>query len=288
MRFVLSICLLVSACWSQAQYQSLFWKISGNGLAQPSFLYGTMHVSDARVFNFSDSVMPAFSSCSAYAMELDMAEATGFESLGKMMMGKNLSIKKMIPAEQYHTLDSIFKIANKGLSVKLFDNFSPILLQTMIELQSMGVSDSFIEGNSEALDVYFNTLAKKQKKKVIGIEKMSEQLQALNTLSYKEQAKMLTESLKELEAGKEKEYDVMRYYVQQDLDSLLLMNNVEPMPKKFYEALITNRNARMAKRIANFIPQQSTFIAVGALHLPGEDGVIALLRKQGFSVEPMK
>jgi len=94
---------------AQAQYNSLLWKISGNGLKHPSFLYGTMHTSDPRVFAFSDSVMPYFSSAKAYAMELDPKEAFNLGLLSKLMMGKGYSLKKMIPEREYNRLDSIVK-----------------------------------------------------------------------------------------------------------------------------------------------------------------------------------
>ena len=80
----------------------------------------------------------------------------------------------------------------------------------------------------------------------------------------------------------------MKYYIEQNLDSLLVMNDKQPMPPKLYKALITDRNVRMADRIDLFIHKQPTFIAVGALHLPGPGGVIALLRKKGYTVEAWK
>jgi uncharacterized protein YbaP (TraB family) len=79
--------------------------------------------------------------------------------------------------------------------------------------------------------------------------------------------------------------DVVKFYLQQNLDSLAANDLDDQMPPKFYSALITDRNIRMANRIAEFVKERSTFIAIGALHLPKETGVIALLRRKGFTVE---
>ena len=269
---------------ANAQYNSLLWKISGNGLQQPSFLYGTMHTSDARVFAFSDSVMPFFSSAKAYAMELDPKEAFNLSLISKLMMGKNYSLQKMIPEHEYHVLDSVVK-KQIGFSVSLFDNVAPVFTMTILEASAMELNDSEKKENKEVLDLYFYKQAKKKKKKIIGIETVDEQLSALNSMSYEEQADLLVKEIDEFEQNKTEGVDVVKFYLQQNLDSLAANDADAQMPEKFYKALITDRNERMANRIADFIKEQSTFIAVGALHLPMEKGVINLLRKKGFTVE---
>ena len=138
----------------------------------------------------------------------------------------------------------------------------------------------------EVMDFYFYKNAKKTKKKVIGIETIDEQIGALHTLSYQEQAQMLIESIHELRSGQHNSsQDLMQFYIDQNLDSILTMSDDNQMPPKLYKALITDRNIKMADRIAGFIHNKSTFIAVGAMHLPGDGGVIALLRRKGYTVE---
>lgn len=282
--FVFSTIFYFSA---SAQYNSLLWKISGNGLKQPSFLYGTMHTSDARVFAFSDSVMPFLNSARAYAMELDPKEALDLSLITKLMMGKDYSLKKMIPEREYKLLDSVVK-KQIGFSVSLFDNVAPVLTMTVLEMGSMDLSDSSIDGNTEVLDMYFYKQAKKMKKKIIGIETVDEQLGALNSLNYQEQADLLLEEIHLLEENNTEGIDAVKFYVEQNLDSLASSDMEAQMPEKFYKALVTDRNIRMANCIAEFIKAQSTFIAVGALHLPKATGVIDLLRKKGFAVEVVK
>lgn len=275
-------------CWFSvsAQYNSLIWKITGNGLQQPSYLYGTMHTSDKRIVKMSDSSLKYFNQAQAYAMELDPKESFNVGLISKLMMGKGHSLQAMIPEKEYAILDSIVK-AGVGVSLKLIDNVAPVFIMTILQASEISTGDTANEG-TEVLDLYFHRLAKEGKKKVIGIETVDEQIDALNALTYEEQAEMLVRELRDYRDNKNAMTDLVRYYLEQNLDSIAVLNDKDPMPEKFYKALITDRNRRMANRIADFTQKQSTFIAVGALHLPGEKGVIELLRKKGFTVEAAK
>jgi uncharacterized protein YbaP (TraB family) len=272
---------------ANCQYNSLLWKVTGNGLKKPSFLYGTMHTSDARVFAFSDSVMKYFTSAPAYAMELDPKEAFNMSLVSKLMMGKGYSLKKMIPGREYELLDSVVK-HEIGFSVSLFDNVAPVFTMTIFEASAMELKDSSVHGNKEVLDLYFYKQAKKKKKKIIGIETVDEQLSALNSLDYQEQADLMVKEIHSFEEHKSQGADLVKFYLEQNLDSLAAGDVDAEMPEKFYKALVTDRNVRMANRIDNFVREQSTFIAIGALHLPGDKGVIELLRRKGYKVEAVK
>jgi uncharacterized protein YbaP (TraB family) len=279
--------LLLVACNTQAQYKSLLWKISGNGLKDTSYLYGTMHTADSRIIDMSNRAMPYFNNSKAYAMEIDPdGDKNMMGLMSKMMMGKDHSLQKMIPAKEYSYLDSICT-SQIGVPMIMFDNVSPVIIMTIFEGVSMGLDESSVTGKVPVLDLYFHDQAKKAKKKVIGIESISEQLSALNTLSYQEQADMLKEEVDSFQVNKNGGSEVLKYYLDQDLDSLSTSDDDAKKSEKFYKALVVDRNARMANRMAEFIKKQSTFIAIGALHLPGDIGVIALLRKKGFTVEPV-
>lgn len=268
-----------------AQYHSLLWKISGNGLRRPSYLFGTMHTADARAFGPAQKALKYFPKTKAYAMELDPQKMMDPGLLNKVMMGKGYSLKKMIPGAEYHFLDSLALIQT-GYSMLLFDNVEPVFVMTILESVEMGLNDSSVDGNEDVMDLYFYNQAKKAKKKVIGIETVGEQLGALNSMSYDEQAKLLVDEIRTFNDKKDDDQDVLRFYIDQNLDSLGGPEN--DMPPKFYAAMITDRNARMADRIAVFIKKKPTFIAIGAMHLPGDGGVIDLLRKKGFKVEAVK
>ena len=288
-KVVQALVLLLLASNTQAQYKSLLWKISGNGLKDTSYLYGTMHVADPRIIDLSNRAKPYFDASKAFAMEIDpdAGEKNMMGMMSKLMMGKGYSLQKMIPSKEYSYLDSICS-GLIGVPMMMFDNVSPVVIMTIFEEASMGLDASALGGKSPVLDLYFHDNAKKAKKKIIGIETVAEQLGALNALTYQEQADMLKEEVDSFRVNGSGGSDVVKYYLAQDLDSLAA-NSEDDSKKgeKFYKALVVDRNERMANRMAEFIKKQPTFIAIGALHLPGNIGVIALLRKKGFTVEPV-
>ena len=285
----LSVTSFVFSGYLSAQCNSLCWRISGNGLKQPSYLYGTMHVSDKRVFNFGTKVTKAFDDVKTYAMELDPEKAMSPDILTKVVMKDGVTLKAMLPDSDYRFADSLITI-RAGVGLAVFDHMEPIVITAMMEEFGMDMSKSDTGSNMEqAMDLYFYQKAKNSGKKTIGIETVDEQIDALHSMSYQEQAELLSETIKDIKkADKSEGKDIFKYYISQQLDSLAAMSDEEQMPPKFYKALVTDRNVKMADRISKFIEKQSTFIAIGALHLPGDGGVVALLRKNGYKVEEWK
>ena len=88
--------------------KSLLWEISGNGLTQPSYLYGTMHVGDKRAHDFSDATMKAFKQSKAYAGELNMEEVDQLALLNMMKMPEGESLKDVYSAEEWQQIESYF------------------------------------------------------------------------------------------------------------------------------------------------------------------------------------
>jgi uncharacterized protein YbaP (TraB family) len=219
-------------------------------------------------------------------MELDPEAVMPTELISGLMMGKGYSLKKMVTPEDYALLDSLVKL-EMGVPLQLLDNVAPVFIATIIQQTNMGLSNGEEKG-APALDIYLHQEAKKQKKKLFGLETTAEQLTALNSLSFQEQADLLVENLREVFEDNNEALKLVEFYLSENLDSLLAMNDATEMPKVFYEALITQRNVRMTDRIAKHVKKETTFIAIGALHLPATDGVVALLRQKGFEVKAVK
>jgi uncharacterized protein YbaP (TraB family) len=141
-------------------------------------------------------------------------------------------------------------------------------------------------GDIEGFDQYFNEEAKKRKIPSYGLETLEYQLKTVNTISIEEQAKMLMESL-----GTEmtEYYKMLDLYLADDLNGLSdVMNNSEMSSESFTENFLKQRNKNWIPEIEKLISKEKTFIAVGAGHLPGEFGVIELLRNKGYSVDSVK
>lgn len=282
---IFNIFLLIPLLFSaQTKEKSLFWEISGNGLEESSYLYGTMHVQDERVFDFKEGVLDALEASSAYVMELNMDSVNQMAIMNLMWMRDDISLKTLLSKKQYAFLDQYFT-DSLGQSIFLFNRMLPILTSQMVFTASMGSE------KEEALDLYFAKLAKEQQKTVIGLEKMEEQIAALDGIPYKYQAQMLYDAVKDKSEGVDDNTLDLLFdaYIAGDLELMLRLTNDENAKDKkvqelFEELMITNRNKNMVERSIPIIKKGKTFIAVGAAHLGGEHGVIQLLRNQGYTV----
>ena len=264
---------------ANAQNQnSLLWRISGDQLKSSSYLFGTIHIADNRAFEFGDSVMPAFEKCETYAMEVLIDSTAAMMMMAKMMMTGDAKLKDLMKEKDYELLKEIFQ-KQMGTPLDFFEKVQPFFISAMI------TETLYKKDVAEPLDMHLLSLAKKQGKQTLGIETIDEQFAAMGTLSYKKQAKYLAHGIKDMEFQLAFLEKMISTYREENIDALLELNNLDPMPKKLYKALLTDRNIRMADRISRFIQQSAIFIGVGAMHLSGKDGLIELLRQKGFKVE---
>lgn len=282
------ITLLWCTLTGNSQEKSLAWKITGNGLEKPSYLYGTMHTQDKRVFKFKQSVMDAFKSTEVYVMEINADLSDQFALMGLMMMEGDTSLNDLLTKNQYDSVARYFK-DSLGQPITMFNNMLPMLTAQMIEMKDLGTEEEM------ALDLYFSKLAKEQGKKVKGLETAEEQIKALNAMSYREQAEALYESVKGKYEGKTDATmdQLLELYLLGDLEGMLSLVKDdslgdEELQKTFEEHLLLKRNRVMTGRMLPIIKEQSAFIAVGAAHLGGDFGIISMLRQLGFTVEPLK
>jgi len=281
-------CLLVFCFFSseisaqkKGSYKSLLWKISGNGLTQESYLFGTMHAKEKAVFNFSENFNKAFNSAEVFAMEIAL-ESDMYTGIFNMMMAdENYNIHNYLTDAEYAKLDNWLK-KEYGFKLKMFEKIKPIFLYVMTNKASMGMR------NEPFLDEYLAKEAEAKGKQVVGLETIEEQVAALDFIPIEEQFKMILQSI-EQHKKEEKEYQqLLKTYVKQDLDKMLKLIQESSISKGAYKSLIDDRNTTMTQRMLPLLKEKSTFVAVGAGHLPGEMGIINLLRKQGFMVEAVK
>lgn len=260
--------------------KSLLWEISGNGLKQPSYLYGTIHIQRSEVFGYDKTVKAIFDSCRAYAMELNFADIS-IEEMTKMMVLEK-PLDSILTPEKYGLLDSIVT-AETGTSVSVMKKMKPFFIMANLMKKDIG-------GDMEyALDLDFYQKAQKAGKKLIGIEKFEEQMEAINSMTIEEQADMLIKGYIEKTDPKEMFDKMLKSYLAQDLSLIVKMvaEESEDSPE-FNEEFLVKRNKRMAERIGEISAKRMTFNAIGAAHLPGKEGVIQLLKDKGYTVKPIK
>lgn len=261
------------------QDNCLLWKISGKNLKEASYLFGTIHITDERVFQFDSVFNKAFNSCDAYAMELLLDEIDK-EDIAKAMLLKKGVVQDYMNDEEEHILDSVLQVKT-GVGLFIYQKMKPFFIYSQL-LQAEMSKDM-----GEALDMHLLTRAKNDGKITLGIEKPSEQFAAIDQMSIEEQLGLIFKHIAEDESPENDMDKMIEAYLAADLDYLLELLADTTLPEKFNQAFLIDRNKVMSKRIIKYSKNQSTFHAIGAAHLPGQEGVINLLRKKGYTVEPM-
>ena len=270
--------------FSQSKYNSLCWKIYDNGLTDTSYLYGTMHVQDSRVFQFKNGIQEAFNRCEIFALELNMDSVNTFQLMDELIMEPPNRLDSLLTNKEYEMVSQYFK-DTLGIGLMIFNKMQPIYTSQLISFEKIK------KDQDVALDIYFFNEAKKQNKTTVGLEFMEEQLNAFKSIPYDVQAKELFKAVENAYKGEGQEIDeLIEYYLNEDLDKLLeLTLNSQFMDEEiniiFKQVFLIDRNHKMAERSIKYIKSGPTFIAVGAAHLPGNEGVIENLRKKGYTVE---
>jgi uncharacterized protein YbaP (TraB family) len=270
-----------SIAQEKQKYPSLLWKISGNGLTKDSYLFGTMHAKEEALFNFSDAFNKAFKSSETFAMEITLDNMMFLNIFSMMMADESYDIRNYLNDEEYNKIDKWLK-SEFGFKLQFFERIKPIFIYVMTSKASLGT------GNRQYLDEHLYNLAKEQNKEVIGLETIEEQVNALESITVEEQFKMILQSIDKQKKDNKEFKKLLKAYTKQNLDGMLVLLKKSALSDAAYKKMIDDRNINMADRMIPLMKNQSVFTAVGAGHLPGEDGIIELLRTKGYTVEPLK
>ncbi len=280
--FIAALALVASLAQAQKLDNALLWKISGNGLAKPSYLFGTMHITcDA---SLDKNVLTALDNTGRLFLELDMDDPNmQAEMMSGLMMKDGAKMSTLASPEDFKVVDE-FLTKNVGMGAKMMDGMMPSIVEMMVMPKMMDCPMQSIE--EELIKV-----TKQQKETVSGLEEVAEQMAVFASIPYKEQMDQLVLTAKEgLDKGKVKYARMNKLYMAKDLNGLMAFMNEDD--NKMYgdnaDVLLDNRNANWIPKIEKAAKEMPTFFGVGAAHLGGDKGVIMLLRKKGYKVEAVK
>lgn len=280
----------------------LLYKISGNGLTKPSYIIGTYHLAPV---SFADSIpglKEAMAATEQVYGELDMTDLTSAENLQKMqtamMLPEGTTLSKLLTAEEMARLNVVLKelmgvdMTNQMVAQQL-DGLSPQALQTQLSLLIyMKKHDGF---NPQAtFDGYFQQVAQQQGKGVGGLETVDFQVGVLfKGQSLERQKELLMCLVDNKEHTELMAEQLVEAFFKQDLVGVKAVMDEKEQTKcdstpEEEDALIYNRNANWAKLMPQIMADKATFFAVGAGHLPGEKGVLQLLKNAGYMIEGVK
>jgi uncharacterized protein len=278
---LLSFAALPGAIAQTTAYtQGLLWKIEGRA-REPSYVFGTIHISDPRVTALPPPVKSTFDAARAFAVEVTLDPTTMLQAAHRMIYTDGRDLRTVIGAPLFEKV--VPSAATLGLPPDLLKGFKP---------WAIGLFLSTPEGDPTAiLDFVLQRVASEQKKTVHSLETVDEQLDIFDRLSDRDQVVFLRAALEARERLPALVQRMTAAYLARDLAALNRISEEERgdadarrMSAGLMQRLLYDRNVRMAQRAEPLFATGSVFIAVGALHLYGDRGVIAELARRGHRV----
>lgn len=270
--------LSVFSITAQELENSTLWKIEGNGLENPSYLFGTIHITcDATL---EGDVKKALDETTQIVMELDMDDPN---MQMKMMKGMYLkdgkTLKDFVSEEEYKTIDSLF-INNMGMSVKMMENVKPFFLSSMFY-------PKMLDCPMQSFELELTKIAKEQEEEIYGLETIEEQIKVFDDIPLEDQyADLIRMAENNLEDDKDIFAKMLKVYKEENITALLDMmdDDKNKTVSNHQDKLLNKRNENWISKIGEYAKDQPTFFGVGAGHLAGDNGVINLLRDAGYTV----
>lgn len=276
--------------------KGIFWKIEKAGLP-PSYLLGTMHVTDPRVLAMPAGAEEAYQSSKTVIVESDeivderKAGAAILMQPQLTMFTDGKTIKDYLdPAEQEKLA---VELKERGIPLPLVSKMKPWMIASFVSLPACELSRK--AAGASFLDKKLAENALKEGKTLKGLETLVEQLQAMDALPVQFHLDALIETLDLGDTVQDVMETTTELYLSGDTGMVMpLMKAVSAQKSSgdetayadFEQRIVTDRNKIMATRARASLDQGAVFMAVGALHLPGKEGVVELLRNDGFTVTP--
>ncbi len=266
---------------------TLLWKISGNGLKKPSYLFGTIHMLCKDDAVLSDSLKSIIKNVKDVYFEVDLDNM--FEMLGvmgKMKMKGDTTLQDLLSAADYEKVKNYFESKESMLPFSMLETYKPMLAASTLQQGGLPCETTAM------MEQVIMQEAKQYNKSIKGLESMGYQASVLDSIPYKLQAEQLVTYIDNANKNgdDDKELnDMLDAYKNQDLKKLeeMLLKS-DPSISNYTDVLLYNRNRNWVAKLKDLLPENPLLIAVGAGHLPGKEGCIDLLRKEGYKVTPVK
>lgn len=291
-RVILAFVVAASACETKAQstlklptIEGLLWEISGKGLKETSYLFGTYHFAGKDFIDTLPGVIQRLKKARYVVGEVLMEdEPIMAQELAPFMLLKENSLDKILTSKEYAETDS-FLSSKSTMSLSMFNGLKPAAIQVM--LLSFMAPKTFSAENP-AIDKYFQMQAAADNIPVLGLETLEEQAVLLTGSSMERQKELLLKTVRESDRVISESARLFELYKRQDLKAMekAFLDNDDYTAEEMDE-LLGKRNRKWLAKMPELMNNGPVFFAVGAGHLAGPDGLISLLRKSGYQVKPI-
>ena len=279
-----------------AAHAQLLWKISGNGLARPSYVMGTHHFAPSSMLDEIPGMQQAFEGCDVVVGEMDMEASMSFD--GQMAMAQAMiapsdsTLDKLYSPEDYKIIEEAFNkyCGDLGIPFSMMNRLKPAAISMQMEALLSAKSFPDFDPN-DAIDIAVQKRGKEMGRPAMGFETVEEQVGFIFDMPIARQAEELLEMCKKEDSMEEESVMLVEAYMSQDLSRIESVFNdpeLNSMDEDAMEILINKRNRNWIEKLVKMMPERACLVCVGAGHLFGEKGLLQLLRDLDYTVEPMK
>ena len=265
-----------------AEEQGILWRIDG-AATQPSYLLGTIHSDDARITTLPVTIANIFQQADSFSGEIDMDLPNLMQASQATLLPEGESLQQLLDSTLYQ--QTVQLLAAYGMPELVVQRMKPWAAAATLSLPR--------PQTGLFLDMLLYTQAAAQGKRVYGLETVSEQVGAMETMPRDLQIIMLRDAVAQHDQLDQIIEALINAYLQRDLNALesisdkAMQQGDRRVAQLFTSEVVVNRNRRMLERMQPRLREGNAFIAVGALHLPGKDGLLNLLRNKGYQVSPV-
>lgn len=261
-----------------SQYdKGLLWKISKAGVT-PSYIFGTIHVTDKNILNLPTEVSDSLNNSDVFVMEA-VPDINHILLLGKrMFLNDGDRLEDIISKPIFDNTVKILSAYNMSVEVV-----------SMMKPWAAFLTMNYPPETGTILDLELLRIARDNGAKIYGLETMDEQIDVLDHLELDSQLRLLIDTVCHYNIMEE-EFEMMKIlYLNRDLKGLIeyssrFTTTENDVYLELFEKLLTRRNYTMTDRMQKYLNKGSAFIAIGAMHLPGEEGVLHLLKQHNYDV----
>ena len=264
---------------AQSSGSSLLWEISGNGLASPSYLYGTFHMLCANDYTISEVIKQKLLGTRKLYLEVDITKPGIQQELMMQMKLTETTLDKELGAD-FQQVDQAFQKIT-GISLNMFKQFKPFVSTSMLTLQTLDCPDKI------QTETILSGIAKNAKIGIEGLETVADQVAAINAQPLDSQLHAFKKMVLEFDFSKKEMRELVRVYQLNHTDSIYAYMKNQSMSNDFEQHMLIRRNRNWIPKIISAMHESPAFFAVGAGHLGGQEGVLALLRDKGYQLKPL-
>ncbi len=276
--------------------EALLWKIEKPG-ADPSYLFGTVHLSDSRVTGMSDKVKNTLHQSKQLAVEVaDLSDAAMAKAMtnaaGLLIYTDGHTLSEKLSPEEFKQVQGVLE--KSGLPGDVAPMLRPWIINMLLAISDC--ERKRVAAGVTVLDMKLEEEAKKDKINIVGLETIEQQLASLAEVADDEQIQMLKAGLKYADRTDDMIETMVQLYLKRQMGAAvpfqIAMAAKAGTPASAYDSfqksLLVDRNARMRDKVKPLIDMGAAFVAIGALHLPGKTGLVALLREAGYTITPVE